>query len=120
MANLDQIMDYLADSTVYEATSVSASSAYSSGAMYLFKNKLTNSVIGYGFVNKTSNIGTSETFFSIPEGWRPVNNCSGVGFFWSNSAGAAYRIAINTSGAIQQGYSSATRSIMFLFNYVAA
>ena len=122
MSTLDQAMNYLADHSGVETTSIPASSAYSSGALYLIKDHTTHTVRGYGFINKSSDIKSSYYLFTIPEGYRSPTAVSGVAFINTSLTGQgfSYRINITSAGIITQNGTGYARGLLMVFEYIYA
>lgn len=119
MSTLDQAMSYLADHSGIEMTSIPASSAYSSGALYLVKDHTSHTVRGYGFINKSSDIKSGDYLFTIPAGYRPKTSVSGTGFITTSLTGQGfpYRINITSAGIITQNGTGYARGVHMVFEY---
>lgn len=119
MSTLNDAMDYLADHSGIETTSVSAPSSFSSGTLYLVKDHTTHTVRGHGYINKTSNIASSETLFTIPDGYRPASDSSGSAWIATSLSTPymAYRISISAAGVVRQTGTSYARALHLTFEY---
>ena len=117
MSTLDQAMNYLADHSGIDVNSVGAPSQFSSGRVYLVRDHTTKTVMGNGFINKSSNISASEVLFTLPVGYRPKTTCSGSGFFRTATDFGAYYVNINANGNITQPFTGQGRSIFFAFEF---
>ena len=116
MATLDGIMDFLADGIGAEETSVSAQ--VGTGSLYIKKDKLSRTIRGFGFLNSSTNVGTSQVLFTLPEGWRPYKSESIVVVYAaSNGLLGLYYGAIGTNGNISQNAGSTLRNIFVSFEF---
>ena len=116
MANLDQIMDYLADGIGAEETSISPN--IGTGSLYIKKDKISRTIRGFGFVNHTSNISASTVLFELPEGWRPFKNESVcIIYSASNNLLGLYRGSIGTDGKMYQGAGSTIQHVFVAFEF---
>lgn len=116
MANLDQIMDFLADGIGADTTSVTAINSIE-GTLYLYKDTLSKTVRGYCYFRKSSDIAFDMVIFQVPEGYRPLEEITRPCFLQTSSGVGAYYCRITTSGNIQQRMGSTVRSGFMVFEY---
>ena len=105
----------------YEFADGTIGSALSRGFCHCYKDKACNTVRVHFYFNATQNINTSTYLFTIPSGFRPTEEISGVMMYTdSNSSSGAYSFKITTGGIITQNAGSTIRQGFGFIEYPIA
>jgi hypothetical protein len=89
-----------------------------SGTAYVCYDKASKTVSVRGYVSHTSDISTSTALFTMTAGYRPSTTVRGVAESITSSSAVAFgNAAIDSSGNIYQGGSSASRQVMIDIKY---
>lgn len=116
MANLNQIMDYIADNMSVDHVVVEAKNGIT-GHLWITKDNMSHSVLCFGYFRKSTDIASSATIFTIPDGYRPNEATNGAGFYQTSSTTTSYTCSIDTSGNVYQTLGSTIRSGIVIFEY---
>lgn len=88
------------------------------GFLRLFKDNSTNTVRGYGYFRRSTNIDMATVIFTIPSGWRPSANWwVPVFMYTAESKCIAYHSTIKTNGEYTQDAGSVMREGFTSFEY---
>ena len=89
-----------------------------SGGLRLFKDIGAETIRGYGYFRRSTNISQSETIFQLPTGWRPSGGWEIPMFFYtSGGIAAAYYGILATDGTIKQSLGNSIREGYMSFEY---
>ena len=116
MANLDQIMDYIADNMSVDKTSVEAKNGIS-GTLWIVKDNMSRSARCFGYFRKSTDMSSNTTIFTIPNAYKPQAALSGAGFYQTSSITTSYTCYIDASGNVYQTLGSTIRSGIVIFEY---
>ena len=116
MANLDQIMDYIADNMSVDKTSVEAKNGIS-GTLWIVKDNMSRSVRCFGYFRKLTDISSNTTIFTIPNEYKPQEALNGAGFYQTSSTTSSYTCSVDASGNVYQTLGSTIRSGIVVFEY---
>lgn len=97
-------------------TTVSAQNGID-GFLRLFKDNSTNTVRGYGYFRRSTNIDSSTVIFTIPSGWRPSANWWVPVIISATTGVVAYHSTIKTNGEYTQDVGSVIREGFTAFEY---
>lgn len=88
------------------------------GGLRLWKDKSTNTVRGYGYFRRSTDINMSTTIFTIPVGYRPIgDNEIPMMLYTSGGFTAAYYGKVTASGEFTQRLGGTIREGFTAFEY---